>query len=260
MGDNCFFEPDLPECQEPKPDEGGEGNHEKGGDGEMMETSDEMKSEMLWANVAFLLVALGAAVSAALDLFVYKWTVVIDGTDKDGAAEDWVYYFSAEYTLLKEEEVTIAYWRLGWMIARYGMLAIFGLATVTQALSMAGIAVSLNMMVWHWGVMKGGMILGMVVGIMYFVGAQGAWTILEEDADEADEVVDSWGAYAVIMLAGMKWDTMVSMAENTAATMTLMENGPMWMMAQWEALPEEERMEMEKEKEKGEKMFAFFGF
>lgn len=101
MGDNCFFEPDLPECQEPKPDEGGEENYEEGGDMEMMEAQmEELKSEMLWANVAFLLVALGAAVSAALDLFVYKYTVLVDGTNADGDAEDRVYYFSNEYALL----------------------------------------------------------------------------------------------------------------------------------------------------------------
>lgn len=145
------------------------------------------------------------------------------------------------------------------MIGRYGMLAIFGLATVTQALSMAGIAVSVNMMVWHWVVMKGGMILSLIVGIMYFVGAQGAWTLLEEDA-EATDSVNALGLYAGPMIKAMKYDSMVATAEGTAATMTLMENGVMWILAQWWALPEEERMEMMEEKEKGEKMFAFFGF
>merc|ERR1712060_597203 len=120
--------------------------------------------------------AAAAATSSALDLFLYKWQVKVTGTDADGEDEDQVIAFSSEYTMMTAEEVTTPYWRYASLIMDWTCFTVMSTLTVTQLLSMLGIAASTNLMAWHYGGMVAGL-MTLVAYIMSFLATKqaGMW-------------------------------------------------------------------------------------
>jgi len=130
---------DPVEPVEPKP--------EAGGDGEVAEGDDKMASEAMWGNLAFLGVAVMHVVHPALEMFRYRSDAdyyVLGDTAWDGT--NW--------------------WSLYNMIAQYGLLAAGSVLTITQLLSMFGVAVETNVMLWHMATMWISPILFGAVGMM----------------------------------------------------------------------------------------------
>lgn len=154
---------------------------------------------------------------------------------------------------MTSEDISMAYWRLGYYIGAWAGLAIFGTAFVTQLLSIFGIAVGLNMMVWGYGVGLAGGIMSLVVAIMWWMQWMAGYSIIKTSAD-ANGSLDTEAGYAQSMVDSIEWDSLAQMAADTGMLLTVWDYGESWAMAQWMALPEEERMEMAKEHEKKEGM------
>ena len=75
---------------------------------------------------------------------------------------------------------TTKFWSLANMTKGYGMLAIFGVAFVTQVLSTFGIASSINTMVWNYGVTGVGTLLAIVYGVFIFMAYSACRTGMKE--------------------------------------------------------------------------------
>merc|ERR1712224_980141 len=117
-----------------------------------------------------------------------------------------------------------------------------------------GIMSSLNIMVWHYSMMVGGLV-SLAVGATWFIAYNNAWAILREEADE-DEIISSAEAgYATTVLSGIQTDMVYNMAMEAGAMLTLGAYAEDWMLAQWWAMEEEERMAVWEEKhgEEGKK-------
>merc|ERR1712157_55339 len=245
MTDDCFFNPDA--CAAAAEEDTMMEEEE-----EMGEPNDEEKQWMFEGNLAFLMLSGGAFVHALMDVTSWKWALIAEGTDADGETEDQYSVFGAEYGLIAAEEDISPLWRQATMLLDYSMLAVMGAAFVTQALSMAGIAAGVSMMVWGWGVSMGLAVVELVWAIMTWMQWWSAWSGVAEDADEDDDVdEDNWRDLA----DGIEGDWMKMSAATSAAALTVWAYGEVWMVAQWWALPEEERQAMweEHEGEKDEK-------
>lgn len=205
---------------------------------------EEISMDLMMANIAFLAVALGGTVMFGMDLFAWKFAVVTP-TGEDDA--DVTYSFTYEDMLIVSDDLESANWETGSLIYTWGMFAIHAVAAITQLLSIFGIAAGINMMVWHYGVMLGGAITNMVAGVFYFMAYNNAANLL---ADNIEEVV---GGYAAALMSYIRMDMIKMVASETGAMLTLMESLEMWMVAQWWALPEEERKAMYYEMHEGEK-------
>ena len=98
--------------------------------GEHME--EDMGGKMMEANITFLMVALGSFVHTALRMFRYR-------SDAD-------YYI---YGALITNKIT-NYWEMLNMAGGYWMLVLSGILTITQILSMVGVAAEINVMAWMY--------------------------------------------------------------------------------------------------------------
>lgn len=155
MSDFCDFVPDDPSCQPvdpPTPVGPTDGGDMPGGDGHHGEIDDyEDMMEMMghnpmMGNLTYLHVAMGSAIHAALELFVWHEDDYYDDGEVLGT-NTWEY--------------------LG-MLSHYSHLGIWSILTITQLLSMFGILGEINLMAWMYAEMLE-MIIGMVLklGWMY---------------------------------------------------------------------------------------------
>merc|ERR1739844_36825 len=158
-----------------------------------MAEGDDMKmsSEAMWGNIGFLMVAISHVAHPALDMFRYTsaetyWDVT-DATFGAGATN---------------------WWKLYNQIGQYGMLSVGAILTITQLLSMFGVAAEINVMLWGYATMLVGPLLGAVVSGLAM------WGEIEGD---------------------MLWQAVGELSMGAA----LMESYEGWMQAQFMALPEE---------------------
>lgn len=157
MSDFCDFVPDAPECkiEEPAGEDMNGGDKMEGGDqmngGKMMnEDMDKRDEAQMQANLTFLFTALGVSVGSALQLFRYR-------SDED-------------FYLIGEQLTSGNTWKWANLLQDYSMLALGGIAFITQLLSMFGIANEINLLVWMWGLGFVGMLVEAVAGLMMFYG------------------------------------------------------------------------------------------
>lgn len=147
MSDFCDFVPDDPSCQvdpEPVPDNGGDGGHEGHGDHDDYEMEEE--SNPMMGNLTYLHVALFSTLHAGAELFLWHEDGEYDAGDVLGTNT----------------------WKLLSELHHYSHFGIMSILTITQILSMAGIAGEINIMAWAYAEMIE-MILGLVMklGNMY---------------------------------------------------------------------------------------------
>jgi len=90
------------------------------------------KLDPFQGQVAYALVALTSLASVALEMFRYR------------SAADF-------YTSSDSVYGDVNWWKISHLIGSYGGLSFFAVASVTQILSMVGIAVPINILVWEWG-------------------------------------------------------------------------------------------------------------
>ena len=138
MSDFCDFVPDDPSCAPVDPvvpdGDATDGGDMPGGDGHHGEIDDyEDMMEMMghnpmMGNLTYLHVAMGSAIHAALELFVWH--------------ED-DYYDNGEV-------LSTNTWEYMGMLSHYSHLGIWSILTITQLLSMFGIIGEINLMAWMY--------------------------------------------------------------------------------------------------------------
>ena len=223
-----------------------EGEAEESGAMEEMEEDDmsaDMKNELRMANLAFLMMAGMSTAWAAIDLFAWKWQVTYTGTDYDGNAEaGQVLHYNSGYTMISTQRMKRDYWRLGALIGDYATLAIMGAATITQLLSMFADFGSINVMVWHYGVMMAGGLVSMIVGAMWMWAYRTAMSDLTGDSTtNAASTIGTQGTNAYAYASAIEMDMVKAMAHEASATLTAWEYMESWMKAQYHAMTPEEQ-------------------
>lgn len=125
----------------------------------------------------------------------------------------------------------------------WSCFAIMSTLSVTQILSMLGIAAKTNVMLWSYATMAGGLV-SLVAFILTWMGHQQAWTVVREDAED-DDTIDGNGAIALDYIVDIEYEWTKWSISESAMTLNVWAYGKDWMDAQWNAMSEEEREEME---------------
>ena len=192
---------------------------EAGDDGEMAEGDDmKMSSEAMWGNIGFLMVAISHVAYPALDLFRYQ------------SADD--------YWTVSDQTFGLGFsnwWKIYNLIGQYGMLSVGAILTITQLLSMFGIAAEINVMLWGYATMFVGPILGAVVSGIAMWGYDQAYQLCEADSSA---YADACNVMPVIE-GDMLWQAVGELSMGAA----LYESYEGWMEAQFMVLPEETQKE-----------------
>ena len=92
------------------------------------------------------------------------------------------------------------------MTKGYGMLALFGVAWISQLVATFGIATSIATMVFEWGIMGLGSVLGLVYSIFMFMAynaCKTSWSTTQATASEMAQLEWEWGGYLAVM--SMVW-------------------------------------------------------
>ena len=189
--------------------------------------------DMWRAQMTFLMTALGLTTKALLQQYRYR--------------SDSTYYDAGD-------AISTNYWQYLNDLWNYFTIAFMGVASITQLLSMLGIAAEINVMVWMYGGLAD-MVVSLVSMLVGMYAYDAYWTVSEDSSDSNQ-------ANAAIALAALEQDMLYSTATSTAAGVMLYTQTDAWMMAQFMALPEEtqEKWMAEKEGDHEEAMHAFFSF
>ena len=159
MSDFCDFVPDDPSCAPPADpdtpiDDGDDHMEEHMDDGhEMMDSSTLMQ-----AQVAYLMTAMSLTVHAALVQFRYR---------------------SSDTFYDAGDALTTNYWELLNMLWNYFTIGWMGIATITQLLSMLGIAAEINLMVWMYGGIVN-MVVSFISGLVAMYAYDAYWSVSED--------------------------------------------------------------------------------
>jgi len=121
------------------------------------------------------------------------------------------------------------------------MLVLGGAKFITQLLSMLGIMGSVNIMVWHYGMMVGDLVM-LVSGIMMFLAYNKAYGIaVDNKADAVSGSGNTDFTNAMALVGAMETDMVLGMISQTAMHLELMANYEGWLWGQVMMLPEEEQ-------------------
>merc|ERR1712051_560963 len=163
-----------PDCGEPVPTPTGR-----------TETPSDM--QLMEAQLTFLFTAMVSTAYVALDLFRYRTGTFYDNGDVLGT--NW--------------------WKLANQIGGYATMAIGSVMTVTQLLSMFGIAADVNLMVWMYGGMAGS-IVSMIAHGMLFRAYDRSYSVKSDVASSAGDI-----AKATAVLEQTKTDMIKLLAMDT---------------------------------------------
>ena len=194
--DPCPYTPDDPNCQ---PVDGGKMG------GMKMDDMEIMKSQMV-----FLMTAVSATMHAALRTFRYRNDAMTYYTDGDSLSTN--------------------YWKMLVQGADYFAMVFMGIASITQLLSMLGIAAEINLMVWMYGGMVD-MVVSLIWGLAYMYAVEAYWS----DSDSTSATAATSGNAKEYL----KEDMMNMVALETGAGVGLYIHHKGWMMGQWNALSDE---------------------
>ena len=253
MSDDCFFNPAA--CEEPKEDK------PPREEGEMKEEMEEEETDIM-PQITFLLTALGVTAFSGLDIFSRRLAIYSMQTDANGDSVEQLLDFAAENSLLAADgDYSTAYWTLGYQIGTWSMFVLGAAKFVFQALSMAGIMGSTNIMVWHYGMFIGD-IVSMIVGLLWFMGYNTAYSMAVDEVADNDKAWTADAVTAITAAAAIESDMVYSSISQAAMHLELMANYEGWIKGQIAMLPEEERAAYEEKMEDDEDdMFTkFFRF
>lgn len=137
-----------------------------GGNGDMMMEEEDTMTPMM-AQLTFLMVPLMAAGTKGLNLF--RWR-----SDAD-------YYTVGDITETN-------YWKLANLVGDYAALSLWSVAFVTQALSMAGIAVEANIWMFTSVLPLMGGLVGFTYALLMGLGWNKAYTVTEDSATSSADL------------------------------------------------------------------------
>ena len=213
MTDLCSFVPDDPSCQteapiddDPCPYTPNDPNCQPVDGGKMggmkMDDMEIMKSQMV-----FLMTAVSATMHAALRTFRYR---------------------SADTYYNDGDSLSTNYWKMLVQGADYFAMVFMGIASITQLLSMLGIAAEINLMVWMYGGMVD-MVVSLIWGLVYMYAVDAYYS----------DTRDTGSMNAYNAKEYLKEDMMNMVALETGAAVGLYIHHKGWMMGQWNALSDE---------------------
>lgn len=218
---DCFFFPDDPACNAPEvAPEGDDMRRGMEGDVGMMRELDPMSGQ-----ITYTLVALGAVVSAAMDLFRYRPSTFYDSYDTVSDTN---------------------WWKYANLVGSYAGLTLGSVAFITQVLSIFGIAAEINIMVWMYGVSLGGLIIGMITGALRLWAYEQAWSSAEDGTNGASSI-----AYNI------RQEMVEVSAMSSSSTLALWTEAANWWAAQMMALPQDKEAMMNEQKDE---MLSLFNF
>ena len=141
---------------------------------------------------------------------------------------------------------TTKFWSLANMTKGYGMLAIFGVAFVTQVLNTFGIASSINTMVWDYGVTGVGTLLAIVYGVFIFMAYSKCRTGMMDAAKRTA---------ALVAASQLEWEFAGFMAAISMVWVAYGQNLTLWRAAA--TMAEKESMKTEEVEEDVELIVIF---
>ena len=214
MSTFCDFVPDDASCAKPEP-EGSPDMPEGGGmDGDKMENEGEMmEMEMnpMLGNLTYLHVALFGLIEVSLEMFRYH-----DDAEYDAG-----------------EVLGTNLWKYASMTHHYSELAFMGVLTITQLLSMFGIAGEINIMAWMY-IEMAVMVLELILKLVNLYIIDASYNIMMDTTDTGDNRTN-----ATAVNDGVKEGAFSSMVAATSVGLALYTQHENWMYAQVMALPEE---------------------
>ena len=217
--DICVFDPTAAGCQPepqpeptpmpmPDPNENMEGGDmDKDMDGKMMMGGME-------GQITYTATAVMATTHIALTAFRYR-------------------PFATYYT--EGDSLSFNYWKLYNQIEQYAGLAIFGVASITQILSLFGVAADVNVLVWWYGVHMTSMVVHLITAVLRFLAYETAWTACAGDSTTNPDQCATFDAVEQEMLE--------LTAMSTSMEFGLWRTHKSWMMAQLMAMGPEKAAE-----------------
>ena len=128
-------------------------------------------------------------------------------------------------------------------------LGLMSVLTITQLLSMLGIAVEINLIMWLVVLPVVGGLASLFSGTMMFLGYEDAYS-----KAWAKNPVDANQAFAAITYPYYEQEMVKTMAAEAIFMVGLLENGELWWMAQMDALEASKADAEDEEKMEGEEM------
>ena len=175
---DCFWFPNLEKCQNKEdpievvpeaPDAPTERT-------EVMTTMDHINP--LYGQIAFLTVALfNVAIPAMIQ---FRWRA------DPSATESW---YALWTTSVAKSGLSTNYWELSNMVRNYGSIALWSVAFITQALSLAGLFADINVLVWTMGVMLFGLLLNITYSVLVLLGIMAAQKFNGTTTNDANEII-----------------------------------------------------------------------
>jgi len=199
--------------------------------------SEKMQEEMEMAQWTFFMVAFGQTAMLALDTFRYKSAST---------------YYDAGSVLGTN------WWKMSNQLSSYSGLVLWGLATITQLLSMLDweTGVIANLVVWTIGLGQIGMLLSTIAGFMNFYAYNSAFGIKEDSSRSTADVTN-----ATAVFAATEQEMLEKTVNSVGVSFAIYQHAEAWAMAQVYALGDD--MVKEKMPKKGaemsNKMFSIFG-
>ena len=212
---------------------------------DMMDDDMDMdkSGDYMMANVHFLMVPLMVLVQKAA--WEFRYSSIVDMNFTVGSEATDTNYFSMLC-------MASSYWTMG----------THAILFITQLLSMVAGMAEINMMAWMYVNLANMVVMG-IMGLAYVYVFNMYWTVAEDSASSAAEILD-----ATTAMGWMKRAKTVEMAFGGHYMLVLYMHHKDWMMAQWMSLDEEtkaawmEKHEMDKEDHDMDEddMYTLFGF
>ena len=203
----CWWYPNDPSCQD-----------QSGQQLIWAEPERYTSTEILVAQISYIMVALLEAISAFLIAFRYR-------------KQDWL--GSASDSYYKQYETHVGgtnWWSLANALNTYTKLVVYGAGFITQLLALFGIAPGINQTVWQWGV-----IVGVTTVNVLFVLFSGMGYDTAVDKARQEEV-----AGALTVVGQMDEDFALFFGLTSFSGSILWLNYPQWLQGQNDATKEAE--------------------
>jgi len=239
MTEDCFFNPEGCETGPDAPTQGPP-EEQMGREDDGMQSDDDdwemgypITQDYRAAQRAFLMWALTGTVWSGIDLFMWKWQTIVEGTDSEGETEDRVYHFNSEYSLMAEEGATYPIWRWASQLMTWTTFIFMSVGSVTQMLTMFGMATSFTMLWWSFMGMWWGFTL-MGVNALYAIAYWNAQKVMQEEAAEDSAITSAKGIAAATMASTMQSDMLWGAYEETAMMILFITNMEAWVRGMWD--------------------------
>lgn len=172
--------------------------------------SAEKMMNPLMGQIAFLLMAVFKTYNSSMKLFRYRSASGFYDAGKMGSKTN--------------------FWQIANLVGDYSQLAIFGVAAVTQILSMAGLFSSINYTVWKYGIIGWYPMIQSVVWFLRFFAYE------QEYSNKTDAA-----KYSAVVKATVRTESKYAAVAQAAMIITFAMQKDNWTMAQYMAMTPEEQ-------------------